>query len=164
MEEWKIIKGFEDYQISNQGRVKSFKRIKDNIMTPCLDGGGYYKVTLRKNNKAKTKKIHQLVAIAFLGHTPCGLDLVVDHINEIKTDNRLVNLQIVTNRFNTYKSYQKKGGCSSEHTGVCWDKTAKKWKSSIKINGKDKHLGYFIIEEEAAKAYQSVLILKNNNL
>lgn len=158
MEEWKTIKGFEDYQISNLGRVKSFKRKKNNIMTPCLDGGGYYKVTLRKNNKAKTKKIHQLVAIAFLDHKPCGLVLVVDHINEVKADNRLENLQIVTNRFNLYKSYQKRGGCSSEYTGVCWDKTALKWKSSIKLNGKDKHLGYFTNELEASKAYQAALL------
>jgi len=45
---------------------------------------------------------------------------------------------------------------SSEYIGVCWDKQHNKWKASIKINGKKKHLGLFSDEIEAAKAYDKV--------
>ena len=97
---------------------------------------------------------HQLVAIAFLGHKPDGYILVVDHINDIKTDNRVENLQIVTARFNVYKTQKK---YSSQYKGVCWHKYTKKWQASIYINGKIKYLGLFIDENEAHLTYQNAL-------
>ena len=167
MEIWKEVKGFEDYEISNLGRVKSLARIvttvkgsrnyKEKFLKPSISGCGYLKVNLYKDTKAKTKKIHKLVAIAFLNHKPNGLKLVVDHINTVKTDNRLGNLQIITNRENLSKD--KKGG-SSRYIGVSWSKSNKKWIASIRINGNIGHLGSFKDELEAAEAYQIAL----NNL
>jgi len=164
MEEWKTIKGFEDYQVSNLGRVKSFKCNRERIMKTGTDGRGYPSVMLRAyfKAKAKNKQVHQLVAIAFLNHTPCGLVLVVDHINDIKTDNRVENLQIVTNRFNVCKT---QGNYSSDYKGVHWNKQKKKWASQIRLKGKKKHLGLFTNEEEASKTYQTALLtLKTQNL
>jgi ribosomal protein L15E len=72
--------------------------------------------------------------MAFLNHTPCGYKIVVDHIdNNIKTDNRLENLQLITQRENVSKDIKN---TSSKYIGVCWHKKAKKWRSSIQINGK----------------------------
>tara|TARA_R100000951_G_C2571106_1_gene158795 strand:+ start:123 stop:629 length:507 start_codon:yes stop_codon:yes gene_type:complete len=168
MEIWKEIKGFEDYEASNLGRVKSLARTiyktngttqtyKEKILKPGINDKGYLVLSLRRSGKAKTKKVHQLVAIAFLNHIPCGHKLVVDHIDNNPLNNKLGNLQIITTRKNCSKD--KRGGYS-KYTGVTWDKCSKKWTARILINGKRKHLGSFKDETKAAEAYQIAL----NNL
>ena len=151
---FKDVIGFKGhYQVSNLGRVKSVKFNKEKILKPGFDSNGYYIVNLCKNNKRYVKKIHQLVAMYFLDHNPNGMVIVVDHKNNIKTDNRLENLQIITNRQNTSKD--KIG--SSKYTGVCWSKDRNKWLSQIYINGKGKYLGLFENELDASIAYQNEL-------
>jgi len=150
---WKSIEGHESYEVSNLGRVKSLKCNKERILKRGVDSSGYLHVNLYKDNKMKTKKIHQLVAIAFLNHKPDGMKLVVDHIDNNPLNNELGNLQIITHRENLSKD--RKG--SSEYTGVHWNKSAKKWQSNIRINGKPKHLGYFTDESKASEAYQKAL-------
>ena len=158
MEIYKDIKGYEGlYQVSNLGNVKSLKYGKEKILKAGLNGRGYYNVVLCSEGVCKTKQVHQLVSIAFLNHTPNGFKTVVDHINHIKTDNRVENLRLVSARANT--SHRKKKG-SSIYTGVYWDKATQKWVSQIQINGKRKHLGSFNCEIEASEAYKTAL----NNL
>jgi len=163
MEIWKSIKGYEDYEVSSLGRVKSLARTiyrtdgttqtyKEKFLKPTV-GGGYLKVRLSKNLKSKVKKVHQIVAIAFLNHTPNGHSSVVDHIDNNPLNNKLGNLQIITNRENSSKD--KKG--SSKYTGVIWNKLNKNWRARIYINGKHKNLGSFTDELEASKAYQKAL-------
>ena len=156
MENWKDIEGYEDYQVSDMGRVKSLKRGKERILKGVLDIYGYLIVTLCENNKRKTFKIHKLVAIEFLNHIPCGYKEVVDHIDNNPLNNKVDNLQLISARENNSKD--KKGG-SSKYVGVNWDKSKYKWKSCMIINNKKIHLGLFIDEEEAAEFYQ--LALKN---
>jgi hypothetical protein len=165
MEIWKDIPNYEGlYQISNLGRVKSLGRIiingkgksfvsKEKILKYNKSSNGYSYVVLYRKSKTKIKSIHQLVAMVFLNHTPNGHKLVVDHINEIKTDNRLENLQIISQRENVSKL--KKG--TSTHTGVYWHKPTQKWLASIRINGKRKYLGLFKCETSAGLAYQRKL-------
>lgn len=154
MEIWKKIKDYPDYEVSNLGNVKSLKFNKEKILKPSKDGKGYLKVALFKNGKSKTKKNHKLVAMAFLNHITNGYEIVVDHINNIPTDNRLENLQLITQRENVSKDIVNS---SSKYTGVSWYKRDNKWKSSIRIKGNKKHLGYFKCEIEASKAYQEAL-------
>lgn len=154
MEIWKQLKEYPDYEVSNLGNVKSLKFNKERILKALNDGKGYLTVSLLKNGKEKRKKIHQLVAMAFLNHIPNYNSIVVDHINNIPKDNRLENLQLITHRQNTSKD--RKNG-TSRYTGVGWNKDIKKWKSVIYIKGKYKHLGYFKCEIEASKAYQEAL-------
>jgi hypothetical protein len=163
---WKDVPGYEGlYQVSSLGRVKSLSRLKTNgksthiskdlIMSPNKNRDGYLCLLLRINNKSKTKKVHQLVAMAFLNHKPDGTHkIVVDHINHDKLDNRVENLQVITNRENCSKDVKNK---SSKYTGVCWDKSRSKWASRIKINGKNHYLGRFNCEEEANQVYQNKL-------
>jgi len=153
MEIWKEIKGFENYKVSNLGRVKSCKKGKEKFLRLNLDSG-YLRVGLSSNGKGKIIRIHQLVAIAFLNHTPCGYKLVVDHINGVKTDNRLENLQVITQRENASKD--KKGG-TSKHTGVYWCKRSGNFKASIRVGGKQKYLGTFNDELKAAESYIKAL-------
>lgn len=155
---WKDVKGYEGiYQVSNLGRVKSLKFGKERILKGGIDGVGYLTVSLSKNGKVKTHKVHVLVAIAFLGHTPCGYKLVVDHKNFIRHDCRLENLEIITQRENANLKHIKS---TSEYVGVSWDKGTKKWRADIHVNGKHKYLGLFTDELEASNAYQNAL----NNL
>lgn len=159
IENWKKIPGYEDYQVSNLGRVKSFKYNEPRILKQREGGTSkYLRVVLCKNGKVKEMLVHQLVCMAFKGHNPDGFNgKIVDHINNDKLDNRLENLQVVPHRVN--KSKDRKG--TSKYTGV--SKGYKnKWQSTIYINGKTKYLGCFDTEEEASEAYQNALLELNN--
>lgn len=165
-EVWRDVIGYEGlYQVSNMGRVYSMPRKWESgngrvcqhngkILKPICSKLGYKKVILSLNSKNKTKAIHQLVAEAFLGHIPCGFKLVVDHINDIKTDNRVENLQVVSSRFNVYKT---QGNYSSMQKGVSWHKVKKKWQAQIRIDRKVIFLGMFDCELKASEAYQNKL-------
>lgn len=95
IEEWKPIEGYEGlYEVSNMGRVKSLgndKSRKDKILFQYENKSGYLYVTLCKDNKLRSFRVHRLVATAFIPN-PNNLP-TVNHINEIKNDNRLDNLE-----------------------------------------------------------------------
>ena len=167
MEEiWKDVIDYQGiYQVSNLGRIKGLPReilkngkypfiCKEKIIKLCLNTSGYYYVGLSENSLTISRTIHQLVAEAFLGHKPCGMKLIIDHINDVKTDNRVENLQIVTNRYNVCKN---QGKHTSKYKGVSWCKVKKKWVVRFKLNDKYLHLGYFDNEEEASEIYNNKL-------
>ncbi len=154
-EEWKPIKDYEGlYEVSNLGRVKSLKFGKEKLLKQGIDGCGYLMCILHNNSRRQTRTTHQIVSEAFLSHERCGYKLVVDHINDIKIDNRVENLQLITQRDNSFKT---QGKYSSKYKGVCWDKNAKKWQSAIRINGNRIYLGLFNCELAAHLAYQNKL-------
>ena len=107
IEIWKDIKGFEGlYQVSNFGRIKSLERInvlgrrvKERILKPKINSCGYYQAQLCKNSKVRHYMVHRLVYEAFNGQIPENMQ--VNHINEIKADNRLENLNLMTPKENT---------------------------------------------------------------
>lgn len=166
-EEFKDVKGYEGlYQVSNLGNVKSLSReISNNrgyyFNTEKILKFGksreYLNVTLYKNSARKMFKVHTLVTMAFLGHkSDVKGKIVVDHINNNPLDNRLENLQIITQRENASKDKKNK---TSKYTGVCWHKSTQKWRAKICINGKSIWLGVYETEEEAYLVY---LNAKNN--
>jgi hypothetical protein len=84
--------GFEKYyEISNLGRVKSIR--KNIIKKVFLDKDGYERITLTVNQVRYSKIVHRLVALNFISNDN---NLVVNHINGIKTDNKVTNLELVT--------------------------------------------------------------------
>ena len=87
---WKPIEGTKGYYyISNTGLVWSQHRL--SLLSPSIDRYGYEKVVLSVRGKVFYKTVHRLVAEAFINNP---LDLpTVNHINEIKTDNRVENLE-----------------------------------------------------------------------
>jgi hypothetical protein len=154
MEEiFKDVPNYEGYQVSNFGRVKSVKFSKEKILKP-YNSFGYLICVLCKNGKTKVFRVHQLVAMAFLGHVPTKYKIVVNHKNLNPLDNRLENLELITHRENTNKKHLSS---TSNFTGVYWYKEAKKWRAQIYINGKLKHLGLFDCELKASEAYQNKL-------
>ena len=153
IEVWKTIPNFESYQVSNLGNVRSLKYGKERILKKPIGGGGYLQVSIYINKKYSKRTINQLMAIAFLNHKPSGHKMVVDHIDTNKLNNKLYNLQVITNRENLSKD--RKG--TSKYTGVFLAKGRDKWRAAININGKRKHLGCFFNEKEASQAYQNEL-------
>ena len=98
MEEiWKDIEGYEGlYQVSSLGRVYSL--LSKKILKQQNNNRGYPLVSLSKNGVNKRKSVHRLEWEAFNGSIPDGMQ--VNHINEIKTDNRLENLNLMTPKEN----------------------------------------------------------------
>ena len=109
-EDWKPVKGYEGlYEVSDTGRVRSLPRtiIRKNgrpihfpakEMSERMTRGGYIQVKLSKGGKSSTRFVHRLVADAFISN-PRKLPQV-NHKNEVKTDNRAVNLEWCDNAYN----------------------------------------------------------------
>ena len=139
--------GYEGlYAVTDEGDIYSLK--KGRIKKKLLDKDGYYKVGLNKNGIQKTYKVHQIVYYSFNGKN--NDDLVIDHINSIKTDNRLENLRKLTNRENSARNRTHKYG-----RGVRYFKKLDKFGATISINKERFHLGVFKSEEEAREAYKN---------
>lgn len=104
VEIWKKIDGFPGYEISNLGRVRCFRNFngkitnKYRILNPIINKDDYYYVDLYHDRKQVHKRIHRLVLDSFVGPRP---DLVANHINGDKHDNRLENLEWVTAKENS---------------------------------------------------------------
>lgn len=164
---WKDIPNYQGlYQASNQGRIKSLDRkvkSKNNsfaikrskILKPKIDKDGYENVVLQKEGKRQDFRVHRLILMTF--------DKIdnrqVDHINQIKNDNRLINLRYCTQRQNN--SWNKdKSKTTSKFTGVSWCKKSKKWRAQIQEKNKTFHLGFFDIEEHAHDAY--IMFIEDN--
>jgi|688.fasta_scaffold349376_2 hypothetical protein len=86
---WKNITDYENYQISNLGRVKNTKT--NYFLKYHLDIQGYQNISIRKNNKTKTLKIHRLIAIYFIPNPENKQ--TINHKNNIRDDNRIDNLE-----------------------------------------------------------------------
>lgn len=163
MEEYRTIESYPNYQVSNLGNVKSLKKYRgtsERVLVKSTDSRGYSNVCIFENKIKKTRTVHQLVAEAFLGHNPCGHKLVVNHKNFNRTDNRLENLEIVTQRVNTDLKHRDS---TSQYVGVSWITRENKWVAQIVTNGKTKFLGYFSDEVKASECYLEALSYINKH-
>lgn len=109
---------------------------KDGYLRVCLKGGYY--------------KCHRLAWLYMYGEWPDG---EVDHINGIRTDNRVSNLRVVSRKEN-----MKNAACPKTNTsgfiGVTWDKSRSKWAAKIMVDQKCLNLGRFDSIDEAISARQ----------
>jgi HNH endonuclease/AP2 domain len=114
---------------------------------------GYKMVFLMADGKEKRFPAHRLIWMYVYGRWP----LMIDHINGIKTDNRLCNLREVTAKQNAENKviFKTKSGLPrSGYKGVHWCKQSNKWKASIGHLKKTIYLGMFDDPKEAFLAYQ----------
>ena len=102
---YRPIKDFEDYAITECGKVISFKQKTPRIMTIWFGSSGYEDVKLRKNNKTYHKQVHRLVAEAFIPN-PENKN-VVHHKDNTTTNNHKENLEWVTTAENIHYSYDR---------------------------------------------------------
>ena len=101
----------------------------------------------RNSNRIEGKRqlLHRIIL-----KTPQNLQ--TDHINCDKLDNRRENLRIATHSQNSANGMNCRGG-TSQYKGVYWDKEKRKWCATIRINNKQKYIGRYKSEEQAARAY-----------
>lgn len=102
MEEFRDLKGFDNYQISNLGRIYSKKR-RVCLKIKRLGNNGYYQVRLCKEGKYIYKNLHRLIAETFIPN-PNNLR-TVNHINGNKLDNRISNLEWASDCNNQHHAY-----------------------------------------------------------
>lgn len=162
VELWADVPGYEGlYQASTLGRVKS---IKKGILSQFLAPDGYYKVNLCKGGKLNKISCHKVIWDSFNEVKSDGHKLTVDHKDDNRLNNRLDNLQLLTNRANVSKSWQRRKK-TSQYTGVSRCGKTGKWVAQCRIKNKTIKLGLFEDELSAHKAYlKAVKIIDGNYL
>lgn len=96
----------------------------------------------------RTYLAHRLAWLYYYGVWP---EHHIDHINGVKTDNRIANLRDVPQQFNVQNLKRPHG--KNPYLGTCFDKNRNKWMACIQANGKRVNLGRFATPEEARDAY-----------
>ncbi|PIJ50656.1 hypothetical protein BL250_07650 [Erwinia sp. OLTSP20] len=165
---WKDIPGYSGfYQAHPDGVIRSVDRqvhnktdkksrsVKGTVIKQQLNRRGYFTVSLRTNGFRKQVAVHRLIAMTFIPNDEKSA-LDVDHINGIRTDNRVSNLRWL-------KRYQN---CANLHTcrgrtstiGVAYyPRLSKPYRAYGNNAGEYKHLGYFSSLQEAKIARQKHL-------
>jgi hypothetical protein len=95
--------------------------------------------------------LHRLAWLYVNGRWP---EFVIDHINGIRTDNRIANLRDVpetSNQQNQRRAHSKNKSCGL--LGATWDARKCKWMAQLFVHGKQKHIGYYDTPEDAHAAY-----------
>lgn len=169
IEEWKSVPNYEDsYEASNLGKVRSLDRVVFFERNGCevkrfLKGKemkvrqptktlSYCSVSFVKNSKQKTRTLHRLIAELFLDSWDESLE--VDHIDGDIFNNKADNFRMASSQQQKFNS-KKRTGVSSQFKGVGWDKRKQKWRARIVIESKEKFIGYYTDEVEAAIAYDN---------
>lgn len=109
-----------------------------------MSGHEYIRIEINK----RRYMAHRLAWLYVYGFFP---DCIVDHINRIKTDNRIANLRMATKSENQHNG-DRRADNTSGVKGVSWNKGKQKWRAHIGINKIKVHIGEFDTLEEAAKA------------
>lgn len=105
MEEWRTLDRLPHYQVSNTGKVRSLKNKEPKILKISESNSGYFLVCLSDKNKKYTSYIHRLVAEAYLPMPLFDNQVIVNHKNKNRKDNRVSNLEWVTVAENQFHSF-----------------------------------------------------------
>jgi hypothetical protein len=98
MTEWKVVPGFEDYEVSDRGHVAWNSPRGRKMLRPGTNTSGHLTVGLYKDGRRHKKYIHELVLLAHVGERPHGH--VACHYDDIPSNNNLTNLRWDTPRAN----------------------------------------------------------------
>jgi len=115
---------------------------------------GYIRISYKIKGILKQHKAHRLAWFLYYGVWPKNQ---IDHINNFRDDNRVLNLREATNFENQANQKIRKGG-TSKYKGVSWDKKHSFWVAMVMLNYKNIFLGYYPDEEEAALAYNKAAL------
>ncbi len=125
-------------------KVRTSRSVKVGDVAGCQGGHGYQQIRIQSRNYLA----HRLAWLYEHGEWP---EDQIDHINRIRTDNRIANLREVSHKQNLQNA-GKYSNNTSGYPGVSWNKRISKWRARIKHNYKYIHLGYFTTIEEAIAA------------
>jgi len=157
----KQLKDFPDYYITENAEVISRRCKREKKLNPHIDHFGYLMVGMRTSEgKTKTERIHRLMMLTYGGDAPKGMkDPTVDHINGDKLDNRIDNLQWLSNKDNAYKSAKDKVKTyliEDENGNILEVENLNKWCKELGLDPSSmrrsnvkgwRHKGYRIIEK-----------------
>jgi hypothetical protein len=149
MELFRPISGFENYLISTNGIVFSLESNK--TIPPFKNSNGYLIVVLSKNDKHYMKRVHRLVAAAFIDNFDEKTD--VDHIDGDRTNNNVNNLRIATRQQNRYNCNANQRNNTTGYRGVF--KQGTKYKAAICYNKQLNYLGTYQTPEEASRVVEN---------
>lgn len=125
-------------------KVSTSRRVKVGAVAGCQNVLGYLQIRVQ----SRLYLAHRLAWLYHFGEWPTDQ---IDHVNRVRTDNRIANLRDVSQKQNS-QNRSKSSTNTSGHTGVYWHKRDSKWVATIMHNQKNIHLGYFSILEDAIAA------------
>jgi len=117
---------------------------KYNWFSRTFHGTEYAHAHMRQNGRRRQVRMHRL-----LMGVPSSTG--IDHKNGNGLDNRRRNLRTATTAQNNQN--RRRGAGRSKYIGVSWCSQTSRWRASIKVDGRFRHIGRFSFEEEAAEAY-----------
>ena len=124
--------------------VSGYRKELSGSIAGCDNGNGYIRIRI-------AGQLHYAPRLAFLFMEGSFPKNEVDHINCIRSDNRWVNLRHATRTQNCGNVRVRAASGLKGVSNTDWG-----WKAQIRINGKNKHIGYFDSKEMAAQAYKNL--------
>lgn len=136
------------YEPSTGNLINRSRRIKsrEGVVSGWIHIDGYVQVYAF----GRSHLAHRVVWEMVNGPIPDGME--IDHINGVRTDNRLKNLRVVT-RVDNMRNQKRRCDNTTGYTGVSWEKRLGKYRAGIRTEGVRRHLGIFNTAEEAHSAY-----------
>ena len=154
----------QSYEVSNYGIVRSVNRAcanggfyKSKVIKTHRSPGSYETICVRNNGFRKTLKVHSCVYYSFHGGCPNGHEMVIDHIDNDKTNNKLDNLQLITQSDNCIKA---KSLVKTRSGQLYIHVDGKSYRIQRTLNKKNISFGSFTTLEEAISRRDE--LIKNN--
>lgn len=129
------------------GRVDRLKKTGWKADAGAIGSAGYRMISVG----GRMVLVHRIIYESVHGPLAAGMD--VDHINGDKTDNRICNLRAVTRSQNMQNVARPQANNVLGVRGVSWSKQKNKYRVTINLNKKQKHIGFFALLDAAGKAY-----------
>ena len=147
--EIELLKSYLAYDANNGALTWKINRYRNKAgdVVSTVSNSGYLVVEINR----RKYQAHRLIWAIYYGHFPRGQ---IDHINRIRTDNRIENLRDVLGNENHLNCGLRKDNTSG-FKGVSYAKRENKWRAYLRVNGKLKHLGFFETPELANAAYKN---------